>query len=647
MADLEFRFSADGAELEKLLSDVSNLKVNFIDLDEVNRALNSSFKNLASDVARFDDGLASASARAKQLHTDLEYIIGDINKIGFKDFDPTFGIEGKISDVGLGPELGSAFNPLQHPGGRNYDAYLKFLQGPDYDALYPPFQGKNITVASLNNRARNAARVEPSLQDIEALGKGIGRTEIVEWLDQVEEKAEKASRRLRGVIGDDESNGMRGIQVSGRKATLALVEFSRGAEDAAVTYGTGGLSGALRASINNFSQFAFILHPVAGAIAGVAGALTAAFLPAIIQATTNTDEFTKSLQGLGETLKDRELFNIDLSKIGDDATNSIKKLENELSRLDERERVTRATSVNRLLGTQFGGASTYESIQNKVGGFLGIDYYEQEAKNLERFGRLRAPDLEEFQNRVNRNVERGGGESSVAGFVEYLKQQGRITLNEDQAKELAGKLSEVEQELISIYRERKKTQELILVEERKQQKAAQRQSIEAEANRRKAEVDARTKSEKNIFDSLIKSVANTPEESAQRELYGQLEDINLGALNDSRLGDAAKTALRGAFNVRRNRDARTKEIDERIEALQNNPFRSLAGRITGAEELNKRITEAAGGYKDSTKEEIKKLREERKKADEEAKEELKKINSTLKEQLTEAQQKEVYGIVGP
>lgn len=60
------------------------------------------------------------------------------------------------------------------------------------------------------------------------------------------------------------------VQRGSRKTARSLLELSRGAEDFAVSFGTGGLAGGLRGAGNNISQFATILGgPVLGTIAGV------------------------------------------------------------------------------------------------------------------------------------------------------------------------------------------------------------------------------------------------------------------------------------------------------------------------------------------------------------------------------------------
>lgn len=79
---------------------------------------------------------------------------------------------------------------------------------------------------------------------------------------------------------------------SSSRATRALLEFSRGAEDAAVVFGTQGLSGALRASSNNMSQMAAIINPAAGAVTGLAVAAGSILLPKLLEVNKEVRNFS-------------------------------------------------------------------------------------------------------------------------------------------------------------------------------------------------------------------------------------------------------------------------------------------------------------------------------------------------------------------
>ena len=84
---------------------------------------------------------------------------------------------------------------------------------------------------------------------------------------------------------------------SSRKSMQALIEASRGFEDALISGQTGGLRGALRASANNAAQAAFILGtPMQAAIVGFGAALTTVLLPAIIDSINSTEDYTDALR---------------------------------------------------------------------------------------------------------------------------------------------------------------------------------------------------------------------------------------------------------------------------------------------------------------------------------------------------------------
>ena len=87
-----------------------------------------------------------------------------------------------------------------------------------------------------------------------------------------------------------------GVTKSSRKGTRAILELSRGAEDAAVSFGTTGVSGAIRGATNNISQMATILNPAAGAIVGFALAGVAIMLPFIRKWIASFDTTNQKLE---------------------------------------------------------------------------------------------------------------------------------------------------------------------------------------------------------------------------------------------------------------------------------------------------------------------------------------------------------------
>lgn len=99
-----------------------------------------------------------------------------------------------------------------------------------------------------------------------------------------------------------------------------LLELSRGAEDAAVSFGVNGLTGAIRGSLNNITQFAFIVGgPAAGAMAGFAAAGVAMipiFFKLFSGATEKAKDFNKELSTSISRLKELAKHKTDIFALG-------------------------------------------------------------------------------------------------------------------------------------------------------------------------------------------------------------------------------------------------------------------------------------------------------------------------------------------
>lgn len=87
------------------------------------------------------------------------------------------------------------------------------------------------------------------------------------------------------------------------RANRGLLELSRGAEDFAISFGTGGVSGGLRGAANNISQFASMIHPLAGAFAGV-GVAAVAMWTSFNKGADDAIKKTKELDALSKRVKD-------------------------------------------------------------------------------------------------------------------------------------------------------------------------------------------------------------------------------------------------------------------------------------------------------------------------------------------------------
>ena len=106
----------------------------------------------------------------------------------------------------------------------------------------------------------------------------------------------------------------------GKKAANAFLEFGRGAEDFAIGYEMSGFQGAVRGSINNFTQFSMIVGgPVIGAIAGVVAGITFGLVPRLLDTNRELEAAKKTLREI-KMLDDRRVDPVKhasaLAKIG-------------------------------------------------------------------------------------------------------------------------------------------------------------------------------------------------------------------------------------------------------------------------------------------------------------------------------------------
>lgn len=109
-------------------------------------------------------------------------------------------------------------------------------------------------------------------------------------------KAERDTMRLERGIRDFGSRSQWGFN----KASRGMLELSRGAEDFFVSFSTGGVAGGMRGAANNISQFASMIHPLAGAVAGLAVAGATAWLAF----NKGADEAIKKTETINDKIKD-------------------------------------------------------------------------------------------------------------------------------------------------------------------------------------------------------------------------------------------------------------------------------------------------------------------------------------------------------
>jgi len=118
---------------------------------------------------------------------------------------------------------------------------------------------------------------------------------VKETLDATADSTAKFRRKV-----DESNTALNQSAGSSSKAGRAFLELSRGVEDAAAVYGTMGLAGALRASSNNISQFASILSPAAGAVAGLAVSLGSVLIPKLFDTTSAAKGMQQAIESAGK-----------------------------------------------------------------------------------------------------------------------------------------------------------------------------------------------------------------------------------------------------------------------------------------------------------------------------------------------------------
>lgn len=117
--------------------------------------------------------------------------------------------------------------------------------------------------------------------------------------------ADRATNRMRQFSAETRRFGTTANAGFG-KASRGLLELSRGAEDFAVSFGTGGIAGGLRGAANNISQFAAMMNPLAGAFAGLgiaAVSMWMAYNKGADQAVKKTKDFRKEIDESKNSIK--------------------------------------------------------------------------------------------------------------------------------------------------------------------------------------------------------------------------------------------------------------------------------------------------------------------------------------------------------
>lgn len=87
------------------------------------------------------------------------------------------------------------------------------------------------------------------------------------------------------------------------KFARGFQELSRGVEDFSAVAGTGGIAAGFRAAANNISQFASIIHPAAGAVAGLGVALGTTLIPKLFDTAKAAAATQRAVDSVKESFK--------------------------------------------------------------------------------------------------------------------------------------------------------------------------------------------------------------------------------------------------------------------------------------------------------------------------------------------------------
>lgn len=166
------------------------------------------------------------------------------------------------------------------------------------------------------------------------------------------------------IAASDSAGGTarRGIQMN----QFAIQQLAYAVDDAAISFGTGGLAGAIRGAANNLSSVAMIVNPLAGAITGVGLAVGSTFIKRFEDAAKAEAKFAESSEKASEAIKKqygliRQLKDAmgDLQARQEKATSGENKdRENEDRDRERQDRKSRQPFIDRLVETSRDSASS-------------------------------------------------------------------------------------------------------------------------------------------------------------------------------------------------------------------------------------------------------------------------------------------------
>lgn len=207
-----------------------------------------------------------------------------------------------------------------------------------------------------------------------------------------------ASNRVRNTNRQTEQSMNRLAGGGMKRMGAGFLELSRGVEDFAVSFSTGGFAAGLRGAGNNISQFASMVHPLAGALAGLGVAGATAF----IGMNKAVDKTKKKVDELEEKIK-RGVALFD--KMRSDQEHGVQ-LEEARGGLDEigaiEKRLKRELNLMRSLLKE--REKLREEISDRLG-FFQFASKEEKQKNDARLKELREREKEN-QKKIDDSSER-------------------------------------------------------------------------------------------------------------------------------------------------------------------------------------------------------------------------------------------------
>ena len=265
-------------------------------------------------------------------------------------------------------------------------------------------------------------------------------------------KTEKTLDRVRAAATRTNASFQQfgGSSGGGSKAGSMFQEVGRGLEDFSSVYQTGGLAMGIRAASNNISQFASLMSPMAGAVAGVSIALGTLLIPKVWEWVSSSKEgelatkrLEKSFSDFHKTLQDGEAIRktaLDASRFTDvgQVQQSSRALQDQKKEgrtqldalLDQRAMLEKEQAkpivykVGSTAGEMIGQKGAFND-QQKARGEEIKKLTEEINKGLREQGRLAQQIAAVEKNRV-RTEEIGAAKGAIAQHDEAVKQISEI-----------------------------------------------------------------------------------------------------------------------------------------------------------------------------------------------------------------------------